>query len=455
MAAIDQIININITQQTAAVAQPSFSFPLIIGPTDAGWSDYVHAYSSPAGMLTDGFLTSSPEYLYAEEMFEQPIVPTLFYVGHRTTPVSQVDTIAVNSISPSGQQYEFDLNGTLISYTGVPGDTQQSILTALNAAIVSAFPSSTIPPSPPVTGVVTGSGSGALLTLTSAQQGLGASYAAISSNLTHVAVTPNNGIATDLLNIINENNNWYGIVLCSNTDADIEQLAAAVEPLTKIFIGTSSDAAIPTNATSDLASYLKGKSYKRTALIYSATPNSGVDAAWMGGQLPAVPGSNNWAFKTLEGISPDTLTPDQQSILIGDPVAQVPGKNVNIYQIVGGVDVTEMGTMAGGQYIDITIGVDWLKAEISTNLYTALTQSPKIPYTDKGTGVLISAVRAAIDQGVVNGLIDGNSPITITAPSVLSVPATQRANRVAPTISFTCRLAGAFNAVVVNGTVTV
>ena len=450
MAAIDQIVNVTITQETAAVAQASFSIPLIIGPT-VPTTGIVNAYTDPASMLSNGYTTSSPEYIYALEMFEQDLTPTEFYVGKRTAAAAQVDTLSVNTLT-SGHVYQFTLNGVLISYTAQSGDTQVNVLQGLNAAITTAFASSTNP----ITGAVTGSGSGALLTLTSAVAGQGVSYTLIDADLTHALVTSNNGIVNDLMNIIAQNNLWYGIVLCSNADNDILQLAAYVETLKKIFICASADSAIATSATTDILSVMKGKSYKRTALIWSpGSFNLGIDAAWMGGQLPFTPGSNNWAFNNLSGISPDSITDSQASILIGDPIAQIAGKNGNIFRIVGGQNITQMGTMAGGQYIDITIGVDWLQSTIQTNVFSALTSAAKIPYTDNGTAVLISAVKAAIDQGVVNGLIDGASPITVTAPPVLSVPQSQRAARVAPTITFSCRLAGAFNAVQINGTLTV
>jgi hypothetical protein len=324
-------------------------------------------------------------------------------------------------------------------------------LTALLAAINTAFPTN-----PPVTGAVTGSGGGALLTLTSSTAGQGVSYSAVDSDLTHALVTPNNGIVNDLQNIIAENNSWYGIALCSNADSDILQLAAYVETLKKIFIAASNDSGIPLSSNTDILSVLKGLSYTRTALMYSPLSyNKGIEAAWMGGQLPQVPGSNNWAFQSLVGISPDNLTDTAIGNIIGDPIAQVAGKNGNIYTTVGGKNITQMGLMVGGQYIDITIGIDWLVSTLQTNIFQSITSVSKIPYTDKGVGILLSAVKSAIDQGVVNGLIDGDSPITISAPSVLSVPLTQRANRVAPTISFSCRLSGAINAVQVNGTVTV
>lgn len=453
MSAIDTLVQINISQNTQAVQQASFSIPLIIGPTNAGWSDFVHTYTSPAGMLTDGFTTSSPEYVYALEMFEQALSPTEFQVGHRSAAVAQIDTIAVNSLTGvPGHVYSFKLNGTVISYTSLGGNVQQDILNGLNSAISVAFPTS-----PPVTGVETGSGGGALLTLTSTVPGQAVVYTNVDSELTQVNLTPNHGIQDDLNSIISESNIWYGMVGCQFTDADILQAAKLIETLKKIYIAISDTSSIPTSSITDIGSVLRGLSLKRTGLIYTAVANisEGKDAAWVGGQLPAVPGSNNWAYKTLVGTTPDALTDNQRSILIGDPVAAVPGKNVNCYTTIGGVNITQMGTMAGGQFIDITIGIDWLQSTLQTNLFAALAQSSKIPYTDPGTNILMSAVKSAIDQGVVNGLIDGLSPITITAPPVLSVPTSQRANRIAPTISFSCRLAGAFNAVVVSGTVTV
>lgn len=452
MSAEDQIIKINISQQTQAVPQVSFSIPLIIGPTTPT-SGTTNAYADPSELLANGYTTSSPEYIYALELFEQPLSPTEFVVGQRLAAVEQVDTFAVGTLVAS-HNYNFELNATLIAYTSNGGDTQQSILTALNAAITAAFPTN-----PPVAGVVSGSGPGALLTLTSTVAGQGISYAAIDSDLTHVPVTPNHGIADDLTAIIAINNDWYGVALCSNLKSDIEQLAAAIEALKKIYIPVSKDTDVPTNVSTDVASVLKLKAYKRSALIYTPTSyNQGVDAAWLGLNLPQTPGSNNWAYDSLNGITVDTnltISDTQALILIGNPVAALPGKNANIYRIVGGKNITQMGTMAGGQYIDITVGLDWLESTLQANIFQALTSSAKIPYTDKGTGILLSAVKAAIDQGVVNGLIDGNSPITITAPPVLSVPVSQRANRIAPTITFSCRLQGAFNAVVVNGTVTV
>lgn len=452
MPTLDTLIKINISQQTSAVPQASFSLPLIVGPTSTSWAGLgVHSYTDPAEMLTDGFSTGSPEYVYALELFEQAVSPAEFFVGYRAPAVAQQDTFVVNSLTGvPGHVYKFSFNGILVSYTSQGGDSYAQIIAGLNTAFAAAVASSV------ATSATSGSGAGSTLTVTSAVLGLAFSITAVDSELTHATPVVNHGIQDDINALIVLNNLWYCLILCSNTDADILQASALIETLTKIFGAVSNDAAIATSSSTDLLSVLQGKAYKRTFLTYSpGSFNLGIEAGWIGSQLPLTPGSNNWAYKSIAGISPDTISDTARSIIIGVPEAGVLGKNGNIYSVVGGVPITQMGIMVGGQYIDITIGLDWLKSQIQTNVFAALTQAAKIPYTDIGTSVLISAVKSAIDQGAANGLIDDKSPITVTAPPVLSVPANQRANRIAPTISFTCRLQGAFNAVIVNGTVTV
>lgn len=443
MSALDQVVKINISQNSAPIQQASFSIPLIMGPT-VPTTGIVSAYTSPAAMLTNGYTTSSPEYIYALEMFEQALTPTEFLVGKRTTAVDQVSTATPDISSQAIQHYIETIAGVPYDFTSDASPTAAEVVTGL-IALINA--DSNCP--------ALASGTNTLI-LTAKVAGAGFT-ASGSTNLPTVVTTASNGIQNDIIAVSAINNLWYGLCITEGTDADVLQASALIESLKKIYIAISDSSAIPTSSSTDVASVLKSKDYSRTGLIYTvpANVNEGKEAAWLGGQLPAVPGSNNWAYKTLVGCTPDVLSDNAQAILIGDPVAGIQGKNVNIYQTLGGANVTQMGTMAGGQFIDITVGIDWLDATLQSNVFQALTSSAKIPYTDKGTGILISAVKAAIDLGVANGLIDGDSPILISAPPVLSVPTSQRANRIAPTISFSCRLAGAFNAVIVNGQVTV
>lgn len=344
---LDAIVQVTITQQTQAVQQASFSIPLIIG-TSNRFVDLIRYYTGTAGMLSDGFLITDPEYIYASKAFSQAISPKQVGIGKYTN-------------------------------------------------------------------------SGSLVTDIQAIQGV-----------------------SDL---------WYGLSVTSNLAADIEAVAAYIETQLKVFVGASSDAAIITSSSVDVASVLKGLAYKRSALLYSAQANKGPDAAWLGGQLPQVPGASTWKFKQLVGITPDIFTATQRNYAIGVP--GTPGKNCNIYETVGGVGITEEGTMAGGQFIDLTVGIDWLTSTMKTNVFSLLVNALKIPYTDQGAAIIQNGVFQTLRQGVANGLIDGSSPITVTVPSVLSVSTTLRAERVLPNVNFSCRLAGALHFVQINGTVTV
>lgn len=454
-SSLDSIVNITITQQTQAVPTAGFGVPLIVGPTGFLNSDVLRYYTSPAAMLTDGFTTSSIEYIYAVEAFEQALSPSQIGVGKRLPAVAQVDYFGVGTLT-SGHVYAFTLNGTVISYTALLADTEELVLGGLLTAIGVAFPTN-----PPVTGLVVGTGPSASLHLTSTQAGLGVSYTAINSLLTHVLNLASYGIVNDLTAILNAPNGnlWYGLALCSNTTGDILQAASFIETLKKIYIAASGDSTIPTTSITDVASVLQGKAYTRTALAYSPQAyNLGMDAAWLGGQLPQTPGASTWKFKQLVGISPDSFTSNQRTILIGTPGVTT-GKGVNIYEAVGGVNITEEGWMVGGQFIDITVFIDWLESTMQTNIFSLLIQSPKIPYTDQGVTVVENAVRQTLKQGSDdggNGGIDHTS-IIVNTEAVASIPANTRAQRILPSgaVTFSCRLTGAFHFVYINGIVTV
>jgi len=513
MGAIDEIVQVVISQQTQAVQQQSFSIPAIFGPSDRfaavsttgttvngsavltalastsgiakgqlitgtgipdytyvlavlgttvtmsqnatasgsgvslSFKDLIRSYSTLSGMVSDGFLTTDPEYVRATELLEQALQPELFYVGLYFDAVAQVDTFSVNTLNTS-HLYTLKINGETVSYQATGGDAEEDVLNGLLADIATVFPGGV-----PATGSVVGTGPAALLTLTSASAGVGVTYSSIDADLTHLNTVANHTITSDIAAAQNMNDSWYGLTVCSQTASDILQVAAYVETLVKIFVADSADSDILTGSTTDVASQLKGKAYNRTALLYSGTPDDGAAAAWLGGQLPQTPGASTWKFKQLVGITPDVFTDSQRTACIGIP--GVPGKNCNIYETVGGVGITEEGFMVSGRFIDQEVGVDWLSSTMQTNVYALLVNAPKIPYTDQGAGIVENAVRQTLLQGVANGLIDGTSPITVTVPKVLDVPANTRAERLLPDVNFSCRLAGAIHFVQINGVVTV
>lgn len=448
MTQIDTIVSVEITQDTKAVSKPSFAIPLLVSQTDPGWDsdDNVHSYTDPAGMLTDGFVITDPEYLAAVSLVSQDLRPVVFLVGRRLASLGSIDNFALSAVVAE-TPYHLTINGTLTQYVST-GTGVQVTLQGLLAAILA---DDTVGPlfDGDLSSVVDAGGGVFKLHLVAIT---GTPVYTNFSQLTKTHVADPHNVASDLNTIRIQNDTWYGYFIVSASEAEVETAAAWTEGQKKVQFARNFDVAIAGSGSSDLFSRLKAAGYKRTFPCYMGDVKA--PPAWMGGQLPETPGSNNWAFKTLNGITVDVLDDTSVANVIGVPVEGTKGKNGNIYTTIAGINMTRMGTAASGDYIDNIIGLDWLHAEIQTRVFANLAAAKKVPYTNAGVSILISSVKAGLDQGVTNGLLDAGS-ISVTAPDVLTVSSNDRANRIAPPIAFEARLQGAFNSVRVTGTVSV
>lgn len=438
MASIDNIVTVTITKGTKTVPLPGFGIPLIMGPSNR-FAETYHVYDGATGasaMLDDGFLTSDPEYKHAVALTSQANKPTTFIVGKNTAPVAQVSTVSITSVLNS-TLYSVTINGVVCSYTSDSSATGAEI----QAGLIAAINASTEAPN-----VTASAGAGTDVTVTSDELGLGFSIT-VNTNLSVTTGTANHSIVDDLVTLQGENDNWYALMISSNLSADIRQVAGWVETQKKIFGACSSEAGILTSSTSDLASYLKGKNYERTFLIYGATPADAGEAAWIGQMVPLTPGSATWKFKQLVGITADNLN--------GTQVSNAQGKKANLYIPVGGVDITTEGVVASGEYIDVTIFIDWLVATMQANVYGILINNPKIPYTDKGIGAVENAVRQTLRQGIDNGGLSDNPAPTVSVPKAADVPTNDKATRTLNNVVFTGTLAGAIHKVNIRGYISV
>ena len=160
-------------------------------------------------------------------------------------------------------------------------------------------------------------------------------------------------------------------------------------------------------------------------------------------------------FKRLRGIDVSLLNSGQ--------LTAVTASNSNAYVSIANTPMVADGQVSTGEFFDVIHGIDWLTAEIQTRVFGKLATLPKVPYTEAGMEVLKNQVRLALKQGVTNGLLsaqfdtDGNllDAYEVTSAPILSVSEANRSARIAPTITFIARLAGAVHKVQINGTVTI
>ena len=256
------------------------------------------------------------------------------------------------------------------------------------------------------------------------------------------------GIATDLAAIRDADSDWYGLLLDSNSKQEVLPAAAWADGQRVLFGAASSDGGVLNpNSTDDVAYRLRQASRSRTFLAWNEQVLSPIAAAWMSRMLTTTPGTSNWSYKTLPGVSPDNLTTSQR--------AAVDAKNANHYTTVAGRNVTRYGVLPSGQFIDVTRFVDFLSARLQENIFGLLVSRPKVPYTDGGVDLITNEIRAQLRRGVESGALAANPEPTVTAPRVADVPSVDRANRVLPDVQFTAQLAGAINKVRIKGTLIV
>lgn len=267
-------------------------------------------------------------------------------------------------------------------------------------------------------------------------------------NLSIKDATSDPGIATDLANINSADAAWYGVLLDSNSATEITAAAAWVESNKRLMVAQTSDAlCLSSSSITDIAYTLKAAGYARTGLMFVPwLGTEAIAAAWAGERLPGDPGSDTWAFKALAGITVYTLTDSQRAAL--------DAKNCNYYLDAGGLSLTYPGKSAAGEYLDVTRFVDWLKARMGERLLAAQANNDKIPFTDAGIAIIVSEVRAQLEDGVQVGGIADDPKFTVSYPRASEVSSVDRAARILSGVTFSARLAGAIHTLTITGNVT-
>lgn len=154
-------------------------------------------------------------------------------------------------------------------------------------------------------------------------------------------------------------------------------------------------------------------------------------------------GSITWKFKQIAGVPADVLNTTELGYLTS--------KNANYFEYVGGVNIISSDAkVASGEYIDVIHGVDWLTARIAERVFALLINNDKVPYTEKGIGLIETEVKAQLQQGVEIGLLTPNT-VVVTTPALSSIPSADKASRILRNVTFSAQLAGAIHKTVIRG----
>lgn len=261
------------------------------------------------------------------------------------------------------------------------------------------------------------------------------------------------------------NTDWYAAYLCGAAKADIIAISEYIEtasPLSVFFYDTK-DTEVPAGTAGNVMETLqKAKRHRTFGQYCSTTANAAVAA--MGYAMGANTGLANSAFtlayKSEVGVQPEALTTQQINTILG--------YNGNVYTNYGATyNLLVRGAMADGVHFDEVLNLDVLTTDIQTSVMNALTTGPKIPQTEEGVSLLVTAITAPCEAARTRGVIapgvwkgapvlslkTGDTLSTgymVLADSIANQSQADRDARKSPPIYVPIKMAGAIEHVVIG-----
>lgn len=436
--ALEDIVSVAISATSKTPSRPGFGTPLLLVqkvPDGWGTSTLVRTFGSLTELTDLGFAVTDPAYLMAQALKSQNPSPKRFKIGVRASNATRTIKLTVTRAA-EGYVYAFKVGTTSISYTVLSSATTTTVATAL-AALIDADPN------------VSATSSGAVITVTASAGKTFEVSGFYSHGLTFKDDTADPGIATDLAAINSADPDWYCLLIDAAGELEAVAAAAWVEANKKILVLDNCDSEVlDAGDTDDICSTLKTAAYARTGVLVNtvSTLNYGA-CAWAASRLVASPGSDTWKFKTLAGVTASALAEGQKAAVLA--------KKGNTYTTVAGLNITEEGWTASGEFFDTVRFIDWLESEIKVRVFALLANAPKIPYTDAGVDTIVSVIKGALVDGVNAGGLAADPAPEVTAPLVEDIDTTIRATRALPDVEFSGRLAGAVHSLTITGTLSV
>ena len=241
-------------------------------------------------------------------------------------------------------------------------------------------------------------------------------------------------------------NGWYVALAAGIPEEDLEDMAEWTEAREKMF----------GYAYADPADNPVTNTYYRTfGICYGDDAGSGdpyKHVAMAVRFLSYDAGSETWVNKSLASVSVSKFTDTEIDTIDKDPASY--------YIQVGDTGLVQGGKVRAGEWIDVIRFRDWLKNDMQLRILNLLVKRPKVPYTDKGIGLVRNQMIASLKEGTRRGgiaedqynsddeLIPG---FTTSVPLAADLTDEQKKSRVLVDVKFSALLAGAIHVVEVTG----
>lgn len=269
--------------------------------------------------------------------------------------------------------------------------------------------------------------------------------------------------------------NWYFLCVESALRDDttlVPAIAQWTESKVHIAIIESNDADMKNPAdTTNVAYLLKQTEYERTSIFYHETvaeyPAMALAAVLSTFVLDNDESAYTPAFKKLRGVTRSNISSAELQAVTGFvPLlgqSKDSGHLATVYVDIGSQNHTQFGSvMKINTFIDQIHFGDWLQARLEEEVFGTLLNNQRVPFDDVGMTLLSQACEVVLNRAEASGAIasdiddetgEFSPPYKMVIPRALSVPASQRAARIAPPIKIWFRYAGAVHYAQVDVTV--
>lgn len=440
-------VTVNITVDSSGRSKEGFGIGMYLSQT-AAWAERVREYTSLSG-VSDDFATTSPEYLAAQAYFAQNPHPKKFKIGRCALPqTKKIEIQVLTAISDHDYTvvvYGEGVTTTTCTYTSDSSATKAEISAGLKA-LIDAVVGINFTCVDDLTDKLTNTGSAA---------GDWFSIEVAQANLTELEYYETHtdaGVATDLAAINNEDSDWFFVLNAFNSADVAAAIAAWVDSNNKAFICDLAETEMATTAAGngDTADAMATAARTNTSNLFHPWLHEMAAPAWVGDVAWKAAGSENWANRTLSGVTAAVLTDTQK--------ANILARNASYYTSINGRNRTWKGQTAAGSgadWMDTVRFKEWLRDTIIRLVDDATSGDDKLAFTDQGGAAIEGAIWAALQMGVANGGLVDDDTLTVFVPKAADISAADKSARKWPGITFAGTLATPVNEATINGTVTV
>lgn len=206
--------------------------------------------------------------------------------------------------------------------------------------------------------------------------------------------------AESLHEIVETMNNFYGLIFAAQlTDGQIEEVAKWAQAYTKLFGLNVIKSEQLENVPSNIVKKLADANLDHTLAVYDKDDLYAAHSAiarLLSVNFAAQNSTITLKFKLQPGITADNITATEH--------AKAKALGINTYTYYDDVAMIAEGTVIGGKFADEIVILDWFADAVQKEVFARLYKSPtKIPLTDKGNVILMSAVVKVCEEGINNG----------------------------------------------------